>query len=182
MIIMAIIHNVCLFTTGLPVPILQNLKHEEFLIGTFFFFNDWKTNQDRNHAAEIQSLCKGPVWEVYVDRLVRWMGYVTIPSPFPQGKKWLHRTQVLLEPIGAFGWKLSRTFLRAGFPPCIWRQPSSKYEGSVGGAMLTLGVLEYFLCLLNEWLLSKIRSVATASTESAKAGLYLLFCIVKAYF
>lgn len=37
MIIMGIIHNVCLFTTGLPVPILQNLKHEEFLIGTFFF-------------------------------------------------------------------------------------------------------------------------------------------------
>lgn len=99
---------------------------------------------------EYQSLCKGPVWEIDVDRLVRWMGYVTVPGLTPQGKKWLHRTQVLLEPVGAFGWKLSKTFLRVVFFPVFEDQPGSKYEGSVGAAVLTLVALEYFLCLLNE--------------------------------
>lgn len=46
--------------------------------------------------------------------------------------------------------KLSKTFLRVVFFPVFEDQPGSKYEGLVGAAMLTLVVLEYFLCLLNE--------------------------------
>lgn len=40
------------------------------------------------------------------------------------------------------------TFLRAVFFPVFEDQPGSKYEGSVGAAVLTLVVLEYFYLLI----------------------------------